>query len=55
MNDLLFDNKHVDALIFSFAICYGFLRLLTGLKTVYKPILKLAIQFIFHDNIARHI
>ena len=31
MNDLLFDNKHVDALIFSFAICYGFLRLLTGL------------------------
>lgn len=31
MNDLLFDNKHVDALFFSFAICYGFLRLLTGL------------------------
>ena len=31
MNDLLFDNKHVDALIFSFAICYGFLCLLTGL------------------------
>ena len=43
MNDLLFDNKHVDALIFSFAICYGFLRLLTGLA---KTTLNLPINYV---------
>ena len=32
MNDLLFNNKHVDALSFSFAICYGVLAFVNWTK-----------------------